>query len=301
MPLITKAVPNLIQGVSQQSDKQRLEGQGREQENAMSSVVEGLRKRPQTEHLAQLLETAISSNSFIHFINRSESEKYVVLHDGTKLRIFRIHSDNEGEIGKECNIKVGVQSYKDGYTIGQVPVNTSDSTRLAVSENTITVTDFANIAVGTTIQLTNTKGETITFTSEAVGSSSPSTSLNWRPNTSNDVTADNIFTAINAHADFTVANPASNVVTITSSSSSHYLTSTTPSTEVKATTIGDSTFLLNNTKTADMTTDLSAAQSTDALVFVAQGDFGKQYKMDFGEGAGEAATYRYNWVSYDDN
>ena len=79
---------------------------------------------------------------------------------------------------------------------------------------TVTVTDFANIATGTKLTFTKSDGNTVTFTSEAAGSSSPSSSLGFRPNTSNDVTADNIFTAINAHADFTVANPAANVVTI---------------------------------------------------------------------------------------
>ena len=42
---------------------------------------------------------------------------------------------------------------------------------------TITVSDFANIAVGTTLILTKSDGTTVTFTSEAVGSSSPSSSL----------------------------------------------------------------------------------------------------------------------------
>ena len=79
---------------------------------------------------------------------------------------------------------------------------------------TITVSDFANIAVGTTLTLTKSDGTTVTFTSEAVGSSSPSSSLGFRPNTNNDTTADNIFTAINAHTDFTVANPAAAVVTV---------------------------------------------------------------------------------------
>lgn len=54
----------------------------------------------------------------------------------------------------------------------------------------------------------------MTFTSETAGSSDPSSSLGFRPNTDNNTTADNIFTAINAHADFTVANPAAAVVTI---------------------------------------------------------------------------------------
>jgi hypothetical protein len=80
---------------------------------------------------------------------------------------------------------------------------------------TITVSDYANIAAGTTLTFTKSDGSTVTFTSEAAGSSDPSdTSLGWRPNTSNNVTADNIYTRINAHADFTVANPSAAVVTV---------------------------------------------------------------------------------------
>jgi len=79
---------------------------------------------------------------------------------------------------------------------------------------TITVTDYTNIAVGTTISLTKSDGLTVVFTSEAISGSAPSATNGWRPNESNDTTADNIYTAINAHADFTVANPAANVVTI---------------------------------------------------------------------------------------
>ena len=80
---------------------------------------------------------------------------------------------------------------------------------------TVTVTDFANIAVGTKLEFTKSDGTTVTFTSEESGGSDPAdTSLGFRPNESNDTTADNIFTRINAHADFTVANPAANVVTI---------------------------------------------------------------------------------------
>ncbi len=79
---------------------------------------------------------------------------------------------------------------------------------------TITVTDYANIAVGTTLTFTKSDGTQVTFTSEAAGGSAPSATNGWRPNASNNATADNMFTAINAHADFTVANPAANVVTI---------------------------------------------------------------------------------------
>ncbi len=80
---------------------------------------------------------------------------------------------------------------------------------------TITVTDYANIAVGSTITVTKSDGTAITFTSEAAGSSAASSSLGWRPNTNNDTTADNIYTMLNNHADLTVANPAANTVTVT--------------------------------------------------------------------------------------
>ncbi len=81
-------------------------------------------------------------------------------------------------------------------------------------EATITVSDYGNIATGTTITITKSDGSSVTFTSEAAGGSAPSETNGWRPNESNNTTADNIYTAINAHADFTVANPSAAVVTI---------------------------------------------------------------------------------------
>ena len=51
MPLINTSVPNLIQGVSQQSDATRFSGQCEEQENALSSVTGGLVKRPPLQHI----------------------------------------------------------------------------------------------------------------------------------------------------------------------------------------------------------------------------------------------------------
>ena len=84
---------------------------------------------------------------------------------------------------------------------------------------TITVSDYANIAAGTQIKFYDADGNLFTLQSETAGSSSPSSASGnihfFRPNTSNDVTADNIFTAINAIDGFTVANPSAAVVTVT--------------------------------------------------------------------------------------
>jgi len=83
---------------------------------------------------------------------------------------------------------------------------------------TITVSDYANIATGSKIILTLASGTEITLESEAAGSSSPSArsgnTIYYRPNTNNDTTADNIYTALNAESEFTVANPSAAVVTI---------------------------------------------------------------------------------------
>ncbi len=101
---------------------------------------------------------------------------------------------------------------------------------------TITVTDYANIAVGTKIQFYKDDGTLITVQFEASSGASPSASVGnthyVRANESNDTTADNLYTAINAISGFTVANPAANVVTVVRDNprSSTYLTVTSTDT-----------------------------------------------------------------------
>ena len=74
---------------------------------------------------------------------------------------------------------------------------------------TITVTDYANIVTGSTIVLTTNAGTAVTFTSTTGTAGTDE----FKTETDNDTTADNIYTCINAHADFSAVNPAANVVT----------------------------------------------------------------------------------------
>jgi len=78
MPLITRSIPNLIGGVSQQPEILRLENQATAQVNGFSGVVEGLKKRPSTKHIAKISSSTLS-NAFIHTINRDASERYIVV------------------------------------------------------------------------------------------------------------------------------------------------------------------------------------------------------------------------------
>ena len=77
---------------------------------------------------------------------------------------------------------------------------------------TITITDFANITDGTRIVLTKSDGTTTTFTS-----ATSATSGKFHTTSSNNQTATNLKTLIDADSDFT-ATVSSNVVTITESS-----------------------------------------------------------------------------------
>ena len=142
MPLINTSVPNLIQGVSQQPDATRFVGQCEEQENALSSVAEGLKKRPNTRHISRLLTTAIDSNSFVHFINRDDNEKYVVIHDGSTIRAW--------------NILTGLEATINGTTGGYTPVTDSylDSSSPKAQLKALTVADntfLLNTSVQTSI------------------------------------------------------------------------------------------------------------------------------------------------------
>jgi hypothetical protein len=170
MALINTSVPNLIQGVSQQPDASRFAGQCEEQENALSSVADGLKKRPNTRHIARLLQTAIAEDSFVHFINRSSSERYVLIHDGSNLYAY--------------NIITGAEATINGSTGG--------------------------LAIGAT----------------------------------------------------------------------HYLNTGTPSQQIKALTIADSTMLLNTSRAIAPKTTKTAEVTKEALVYINQGDYEKDYRVD---------------------
>jgi hypothetical protein len=89
MALVSKSIPNLINGVSQQPAALRLESQGEVQENGFSDVVDGLKKRPPTKFEnklrsgnpisgTHLTETELST-AFFHTYKRSDEEQYQVV------------------------------------------------------------------------------------------------------------------------------------------------------------------------------------------------------------------------------
>lgn len=111
MSLLNVNVPNLLNGVSQQADSLRFATQGGEQINGMSSIVSGLTKRNGAEFVCQLSRNSLRNrNPYVHFINRDENEKYVVLFYGGLekpvtyiqdygfIRIFDLQTGNEKKV-----------------------------------------------------------------------------------------------------------------------------------------------------------------------------------------------------------
>ena len=89
MSLVSASIPNLINGVSQQPPSLRLKTQAEVQQNGLSTVVEGLRKRPSAEHVAilQNIPSGID-DAFIHTIRRDEDEQYTLIITAGALRVY---------------------------------------------------------------------------------------------------------------------------------------------------------------------------------------------------------------------
>ena len=74
MPLVSRTIPNLVQGVSQQPEVLRLSSQATTQINGFSSVVEGLKKRPPTNYIAKFLLLLLVIALFIQSIETHKKD-----------------------------------------------------------------------------------------------------------------------------------------------------------------------------------------------------------------------------------
>ena len=138
MPLVSGAIPNLINGVSQQPPSLRLPTQGEIQENGLSSVVRGLEKRPGTQHIAEIDSSFNDDTAFIHTIQRDESEAYVAVLTDENIKVFDL-------IGK--HIPRGLSSAAAG---NEVPVFADTSfTALGIAQ-----TQYLNVLSSDTAQET---------------------------------------------------------------------------------------------------------------------------------------------------
>ncbi|HEY9441224.1 MAG TPA: hypothetical protein VIS29_21780 [Streptomyces sp.] len=85
--LVTRQIPALFNGVSQQPPPVRSPSQLEALLNCTSSVVDGVRKRSPLEHVAKLSSTHLGT-ALLHTINRDLVERYEVVVTETGIRVF---------------------------------------------------------------------------------------------------------------------------------------------------------------------------------------------------------------------
>jgi len=132
MSLISSYLPAFVNGISQQPYTLRLNTQGEQQENGISTVAQGLRKRPPTTHLAKIGSSPIS-DTFIHTINRDATERYVVMILSGSIYVFTV-------AGVPCTVNVasGSAGYlsSSNYASGFAAISVADYTFI-VNKTTI--------------------------------------------------------------------------------------------------------------------------------------------------------------------
>lgn len=145
MPLISGTIPNLINGISQQPASLRLKTQAELQVNGLSTVVDGLRKRPSSEHVARLMGVGAADGAFIHTIRRDENEFYilVITNDGT-IRVF-------DQYGVERTV-TGSTSY-----FNNVQTAATDITATSVADYTFIVNKNQTVTKGSALSATRPK------------------------------------------------------------------------------------------------------------------------------------------------
>ncbi len=291
MPLINTSVSNLIQGVSQQPDAIRFAGQCEEQENALPSIVDGLQKRPGCQHIVTLLNAAsLDANSKIHFIERDQDERYVVIiknkTSSTKsIAAFNLSTGAQATITERYTgvVESFVSSdeiYKKAITFTQkapVTVLGTESSRLGKLRITgglnkgNTLYDIFDIATDTDKKRLRFDGDVTLYGS---GTGSYQNTVEY--------TVDN---TDNAELILETRNYLTHGVDDS--------TPTVPVDDLKLFTTGDFTYVLNTKKKVTKDSTTSAPVSSEALVFVKQGDYERKYGLSVTTAGG--TTYE-NWT-----
>ena len=122
MPLISRAIPTLLRGVSQSSDSLKQADHADIQDNADSNPVLGLTKRSGLNYLTSLSSSPLG-NVHIQTINRDTTEQYVAVFSNGNVKVFELDG-TEKTVNKP-----------DGTTY----LNTSDPRSVI---KTVTIADF---------------------------------------------------------------------------------------------------------------------------------------------------------------
>ncbi len=228
--VIRTDVQSLIGGVSQQPAAIRPENQCDIQDNAFSSVIDGLGKRQPTEFISVLsaldntdpaVASKISSDSLVHWITKDKGEQYLVVGDSnigsTPIKVF--------------DLADGTEMTVTGADGGSVTTSTQDYLKGNIPELAVTGATQAApivITVSSTDSLSNDRQVTI-----AGVTGNTAANGTWSIKVLNDTT-------------FSLTGSESNGAYVSGGTVNGLYSNGTAREYLKATTIGGSTYILNN-------------------------------------------------------
>lgn len=257
MALTSSSLPNLIQGISQQPDSLRSVSQLEAQENCYSSTVEGLSRRPPTEHIAKVSSVPLDT-AFLHTINRDTSQRYKLVLTSGGIQVF----------GLDGVVKT---------------INYTD-------ENLELLPALTGLRTGSTFQIGAAPGETLidctvsgittaTVIFEASPNSDMSGAVTLATRTTNGTTV-GVAIGSNLYMRARVsAWTAGSVVASVTYKNIRYLLTTDAKSKMRALTVADYTFILNTEVIPSMDSTLSVTRSPECLVFVKQGTSTATYQI----------------------
>lgn len=242
MPQISTTIQNLLNGVSQQADSQKFPSQAQEQINGFSSPAKGLLKRNPTKHVAKVFNS-VPTDVFSQALNRDSSERYMVTVRATaKKTVTSLDTGTEVVNCTAHGFVDGDEVRFYGTTLGSL----NQTARFYVINKTTNDFQVSLTSGGSAVDITD------------AGSGTQQVSLD-------------------PISVYDLINKTEKAVTTTNSAD--YLVTTTPSTVLKATSIADYSFMLNNSVTVAMDSSVTTDTRNKAYVYVKQGDYGTDYKI----------------------
>lgn len=114
--LITRSIPSLFNGISQQPDTLRLPSQAETQVNMLSTVGDGVMKRPGTQIIAKITTDDVAA-AHMHSINRDVGSRYQVVCTDGDVRVFDITDGTEKTVSFQ---NWGIWTATTAYIVGHI-------------------------------------------------------------------------------------------------------------------------------------------------------------------------------------
>ena len=188
MALVSKNIPNLINGVSQQPAALRLDTQGEIQENGLSDVVDGLKKRPPTKFLKKLIKVTSAydqssdgiyldedvikenlsdvelSDAFFHTYKRSDEEQYQVIITSDKtIYVYDIAGNLRYQSGKGSWTKEGLPIAANSDSTAYLPTTGKNVAATSVADATFIVNKKQSIAMDSSLEPVETRNRALVY------------------------------------------------------------------------------------------------------------------------------------------